>query len=1009
MNDNQNRGGGAAQRRKRRRNKAKNNANANDGNQNPNQNPNQRGRGANNNNQNRNQRGRGRGRGGRGGRGRGAPQNQPRAINNNDAPNNVIRGGRGGARGRGGGRGRGRGTVPSFAKPTIKYTAGCWQCKLCGHINQKGKKLCFEVNCNGTKITNGMVFTEEEAKQATQKLTVHTTSKYNTIKEKKKSEQLLRNKPNWICSMCLTENLPIKIKCIRCETSIKAERFEKIEFAKGSFALIKPGGVVDENYIDLNRQRIDTYLYIYWYCKSVAWCQIVFYEVNQAKIACELLNKTRWNESSVRDQIFRENIFEKNLKGKLVESYVPKNNSNALNIDSIPLHFWKQDISKQLADSGVNTSNVRYVNINSMHSDHEWKSVQEYITKNGSEGLITIKPAGGSLFSKKSRYKSCTVEYNSLAEAHNICTKLNEKTVRCGNNNKLGNVQIVLKVQMDLIGRIRMYDEDAFNLLLPDLNKLKLELQRSRFGYDIRIMIPNAFHPHNKQKKMNFLGRLGKGKKVEKKKDFVEITLFAKTSEALVVSRKSFERLCEPLIIGFNDICEYELGKKLIFKYYNKLKVNQPEYENILIKENENKSIFKLYFYGIPQMIDILNIEINKIKNVIKRISIPCRIQFIRKIDKLLPDNKWEAFTKTYCVNYNVFVMRAFNTKTIDIIYTDIITNKKHETKDDNEEDIITVNMDALNAICDDFIECKDDKNNKLWYNTKTFVVTFKDPKINDPSKIKGNDCATLIRDKVLEFDNKKAEEKKGDDSKENEICGICFMDIEPEEDTFFELRICGHLFHSDCYEMQIQSQCIPVTGKRPIKCAKCAKLVSLLDISKALNNEQYKVFLKNVVNDYVKLNGERYRNCPSADCQQIIDQNWNTWKADDIDDDTIGDKHIFNCSECAKIYCLECKDKSNTPTIYHFGKECKNMVDGVMSEDKEFAKFYAKFLKSKDVKQCPHCKLSGDKIKGSCNRAVCAHCGSMFCWVCRWYDPKDRKNSTPVYSHLTAVHGGFW
>jgi hypothetical protein len=58
-------------------------------------------------------------------------------------------------------------------------------------------------------------------------------------------------------------------------------------------------------------------------------------------------------------------------------------------------------------------------------------------------------------------------------------------------------------------------------------------------------------------------------------------------------------------------------------------------------------------------------------------------------------------------------------------------------------------------------------------------------------------------------------------------------------------------------------------------------------------------------------------------------------------------------------------------------------------------------------TKRCPRCKIPVFKYDG-CNRVTC-RCGGSFCWKC---PPEKRiayNTANECYSHLAAVHGGYW
>lgn len=84
-------------------------------------------------------------------------------------------------------------------------------------------------------------------------------------------------------------------------------------------------------------------------------------------------------------------------------------------------------------------------------------------------------------------------------------------------------------------------------------------------------------------------------------------------------------------------------------------------------------------------------------------------------------------------------------------------------------------------------------------------------------------------------------------------------------------------------------------------------------------------------------------------------------------------DEVRFECLECHKEYCLNCRVE------WHKDMSCKEYkISSTTSEDDE--KFIS-FVKGKKFKQCPKCKFWVEKNEG-CDHMTCK-CKFEFCYKC--------------------------
>ena len=256
-----------------------------------------------------------------------------------------------------------------------------------------------------------------------------------------------------------------------------------------------------------------------------------------------------------------------------------------------------------------------------------------------------------------------------------------------------------------------------------------------------------------------------------------------------------------------------------------------------------------------------------------------------------------------------------------------------------------------------------------------------------------------------------KKSQNKNNKNDGNNGCAICWMEIDANNEEIVRLFRCGDYVHKECFDMQIQSGC-QVSGVRPLCCAKCNELISLIDISKNLSSkDDFESFLTLCCTDYIKRYPTKYRHCPTPQCSQIyINPEFNSNNNNNNNENKVADEKseekdnlILDCQECLYQYCLSCQVK------YHFGLTCQQYIEaGKAGTDESFAEFLKNYRNDKDVgsQTCPNCHLLTDKFKNTCNHAECVYCQIHFCWKCRWVDPQ---NGGSIYPHMREKHGGMY
>jgi len=259
-------------------------------------------------------------------------------------------------------------------------------------------------------------------------------------------------------------------------------------------------------------------------------------------------------------------------------------------------------------------------------------------------------------------------------------------------------------------------------------------------------------------------------------------------------------------------------------------------------------------------------------------------------------------------------------------------------------------------------------------------------------------ECVAKIEGVIKEHEDIATVDPKEAESAEAAICGVCFMEIEDDEERF-QLSRCGDAFHGECISMQIHAANTR-SGTRPILCAKCQCAVSLWDIKAVLGSSpKYKELLAFSVNDFVDGHPNEWRHCPTADCKQIYSVK--TKRGDDEKRED-GDDHIFNCSECLRVHCLECDVE------YHFGLNCDEFKLS-KNADQSLAAFLEQYRSDSATQKCPNCGTVTDKLKNTCNHATCVYCHAHFCWKCLWMDSQNNTEGQRVYAHMKRQHGGYY
>eukprot|EP00761_Pharyngomonas_kirbyi_P000437 gb/GECH01000437.1/.p1 GENE.gb/GECH01000437.1/~~gb/GECH01000437.1/.p1 ORF type:complete len:1545 (+),score=293.73 gb/GECH01000437.1/:1-4635(+) len=210
---------------------------------------------------------------------------------------------------------------------------------------------------------------------------------------------------------------------------------------------------------------------------------------------------------------------------------------------------------------------------------------------------------------------------------------------------------------------------------------------------------------------------------------------------------------------------------------------------------------------------------------------------------------------------------------------------------------------------------------------------------------------------------SKSVPKKRRGEGNEDEECGVCICDIEPDEESY-RLLVCGHEFHTACLEMMfniVKKQ--KGVNALPLKCPQCEKPLVVRDIFNMVPPLERQDFAYHILNHFM-ISSNKIAPCPTPDCPQV-------GYSEDIN---------FKCSVCTKSYCMPCS-RSNVATQPHPGTDCATNNT---------------LLALEDFQKCPKCDAGIQKSEG-CMHMKCV-CGTHFCWRCLWVD--ETKGKT-IYKHM--------
>ena len=192
-----------------------------------------------------------------------------------------------------------------------------------------------------------------------------------------------------------------------------------------------------------------------------------------------------------------------------------------------------------------------------------------------------------------------------------------------------------------------------------------------------------------------------------------------------------------------------------------------------------------------------------------------------------------------------------------------------------------------------------------------------------------------------------------------DENCGIC---LDVLIDNPICLSLCGHRFHSNCLNFQINNA-ISESGISgfPINCAICLHPLTHNDWIKVLSyNELNNLFSASLIH-FMSTNSS-FSHCENSNCDFVYNIEKSKIKG-----------NTRKCTRCKGTYCILCKRQ-----VYGISHEIQCEMEKMKKIDVEDITWIEKYTVG-----CPRCNIRIEKNEG-CNHLVCSRCSCHFCFICR-------------------------
>ncbi|KAF8599702.1 hypothetical protein BDV93DRAFT_560014 [Ceratobasidium sp. AG-I] len=205
--------------------------------------------------------------------------------------------------------------------------------------------------------------------------------------------------------------------------------------------------------------------------------------------------------------------------------------------------------------------------------------------------------------------------------------------------------------------------------------------------------------------------------------------------------------------------------------------------------------------------------------------------------------------------------------------------------------------------------------------------------------------------------------------------CVVCLC--QPEGSILLH---CGHHYCKTCFSQYVASAAESRT--LPLVCVGngCKANIPLSMITLHASLPDQDALFHTAFQAHVAAHPDQYRYCPTPDCQYI-------YRVGPTD-------AAVQCRLCLTHICTHCHVEQ------HEGISCEDYL--ASHDQSEIQKSFDRWRAANDVKPCPNCKASIEKIAG-CNHMMCSACRTHMCWVC----VKSFPTGDEVYDHMRKKHGG--
>jgi hypothetical protein len=205
--------------------------------------------------------------------------------------------------------------------------------------------------------------------------------------------------------------------------------------------------------------------------------------------------------------------------------------------------------------------------------------------------------------------------------------------------------------------------------------------------------------------------------------------------------------------------------------------------------------------------------------------------------------------------------------------------------------------------------------------------------------------------------------------------CVICLC--QPEGSILLH---CGHHYCKSCFSQYVATAAENRT--LPLVCvgSDCKIQIPLSMITLHAAQPDQDALFYAAFQSHVAAHPDQYRYCPTADCQYI-------YRVSQPDTS-------IQCRLCLVHICTHCHVE------HHEGISCEDYL--ASHSESEIQRSFNKWKDAHDVKACPNCSASIEKIAG-CNHMMCSACRTHMCWVC----VTSYQTGDAVYAHMRSAHGG--